>query len=211
MGHLFDSVCWQPGGLRAWRCLGPGGLGGRISSSSCAGLSSRAEHGSKRLSPIVLLVDVQPRKWAGSRADCEPRGWRSSQAASQGPGDSGQCRGEAGGEEGRGRGGPGDRQRQTCPLQGFFLMFLFCCRCSVARLRLTCCDPINCSTPGFPVPEHPPELAQTHVRWVAVLSHPLSSPSPPALNLSQHQGLFQEVGSSFFFFFNLNLFILIGG
>ena len=51
---------------------------------------------------------------------------------------------------------------------------------------------------SFPV-RHLPELAQTHVHWVndAIQpSHPLSSPSPPALNLSQHQGLFQRVGSS---------------
>ena len=51
----------------------------------------------------------------------------------------------------------------------------------------------------FPVLHHRPEFAQTHVNWVSDAiqpSHPLSSPSPPALNLSQHQGLFQWVGSS---------------
>ena len=50
------------------------------------------------------------------------------------------------------------------------------------------------STPGLPVHHHLPELAQTHVHWVSDAiqqSHPLSSPSPPALNLSQHQGRFQ--------------------
>ena len=55
-------------------------------------------------------------------------------------------------------------------------------------------DPMDCSTPGFPVLHHLLELAQTHVRGVndAIQpSHPLSSPFPPALNLSQHQGLFQ--------------------
>ena len=49
-------------------------------------------------------------------------------------------------------------------------------------------------TPGFPVLHPPPEFAQTHVHRVSDAiqsSHPLSSPSPPALNLSQHQGLFQ--------------------
>ena len=54
---------------------------------------------------------------------------------------------------------------------------------------------MDCSTPGFPVHQQPPELAQTHVHWVGdaiQLSHPLSSPSPPAFNLSQHQGLFKE-------------------
>ena len=64
---------------------------------------------------------------------------------------------------------------------------------------LTLCDTMNCSTPGFPAHHQLPELSQTHVHWVndAIQpSHPLSSPSPPALNLSQHQGLFQWVSSS---------------
>ena len=55
------------------------------------------------------------------------------------------------------------------------------------------------STSGFPVHHQLPELAQTHVHWVGYAiqpSHPLLSPSPPALNLSQHQGLFQWVSSS---------------
>ena len=55
------------------------------------------------------------------------------------------------------------------------------------------------STPGFPVQHHLPELTQTHVHWVGDAiqpSHPLSSPSPPAFNLSQHQGIFQWVSSS---------------
>ena len=58
------------------------------------------------------------------------------------------------------------------------------------------CDPMDCSTPGFPVLHHHPEFAQTHVHWVGDAiqpSHPLSPPSPPALNLFQHQGLFQRV------------------
>ena len=53
---------------------------------------------------------------------------------------------------------------------------------------------MDCSTSGFPVQHQVPELAQTHVHRVddAIQpSHPLLSPSPPALNLSQHQGLFQ--------------------
>ena len=76
--------------------------------------------------------------------------------------------------------------------------FLFFC-CSVAKSRLALCDPMNCSMPGFPVLYYLPESAQTHVYWVdnaTQPSHPLSPPSPPALNLSQHQGLFQWVSSS---------------
>ena len=58
---------------------------------------------------------------------------------------------------------------------------------------------MNCNTPGFPVLHCLPEFAQTHVHWVSdaiQLSHPLSPPSPLILNLFQHQGLFQWLGSS---------------
>ena len=58
---------------------------------------------------------------------------------------------------------------------------------------------MDCSTPGFPVHHQLPKLAQTHVHRVSDAiqpSHPLSSPSPSALNLSQHQGIFQWVSSS---------------
>ena len=58
---------------------------------------------------------------------------------------------------------------------------------------------MDCSTPGFPVLHPIPELAQTHAHQVGDViqpSHPLSFPSPPAFNLSQHQGLFQWVSSS---------------
>ena len=61
------------------------------------------------------------------------------------------------------------------------------------------CDPMDCSTPGFPVHHQLPELTQTHVHWVGDAiqpSHPLSSPSPPAFNLSHHQGLFQRIFAS---------------
>ena len=64
---------------------------------------------------------------------------------------------------------------------------------SVTQLCPTLCDPIDCSTPGLPVHHQHPEFTQTHVHWVSDTiqpSHPLSSPSPPAFNLSQHQGLF---------------------
>ena len=57
---------------------------------------------------------------------------------------------------------------------------------------------MNCSTPGFPVHHQLPKLAQTHVHWVSDAiqpSHPLSSPFPPVLNLSQHQDLSQGVSS----------------
>ena len=56
----------------------------------------------------------------------------------------------------------------------------------------------DCSVPGLPVHHQLPELTQTHVLWIGDAiqpSHPLSSPSPPAFNLSQHQGLFQWVSS----------------
>ena len=69
---------------------------------------------------------------------------------------------------------------------------------SVAQPCLTLCDPMNRSTPGLPVHHQLPESTQTHVHWVndAIKpSHPLSSPSLPALNPSQHQDLFQWVGS----------------
>ena len=65
---------------------------------------------------------------------------------------------------------------------------------SVAQSCPTLCDPMNHSTPGFRVHHQLPEFIQTHVRRVndAIQpSHPLSSPSPPAPNPSQHQGLFQ--------------------
>ena len=70
---------------------------------------------------------------------------------------------------------------------------------SVAQLCPTPWDPTDCSMPGFPVHHHLPELPQTHVHWTGDAiqpSHPLSSPSPPAFNLSQNQGLFQWVSSS---------------
>ena len=65
--------------------------------------------------------------------------------------------------------------------------------------RETFYDPMDFSTPGFPVLHHLLEFAQTHVHWVSDAtqpSHSPSSPSPPAFNLSQHQGLFQWVSSS---------------
>ena len=70
---------------------------------------------------------------------------------------------------------------------------------SVAQSCPALCDPMNRSTPGLPVHHQLPEFIQTHVHWVGDAiqpSHPLSSPSPPAPNPSQHQGLFQWVNFS---------------
>ena len=65
---------------------------------------------------------------------------------------------------------------------------------SVAQSCQTLWDPMDCSTSGVPVHHQLPELTQTHVHRVGDAtqpSHPLSSPSSPPFNLSQHQGLFQ--------------------
>ena len=70
---------------------------------------------------------------------------------------------------------------------------------SVAQSCPTLCNPMSRSTTGLPVHHQLPESTQTHVHRVGDAiqpSHPLSSPSPPAFNLSQHQGLFQWVSSS---------------
>ena len=69
---------------------------------------------------------------------------------------------------------------------------------SVIQSCLTLCNSMKCSRPGFPVHHQLPKLDQTHVHWVSdaiQLAHPLPCPSPPAFNLSQHQGLFQWVSS----------------
>ena len=69
---------------------------------------------------------------------------------------------------------------------------------SLSHVRLFA-TPWNCSTPGLPVHHQLPQFTQTHVHRVSdaiQLSHPLSSPSPPAPNPSQHQSLFQWVNSS---------------
>ena len=70
---------------------------------------------------------------------------------------------------------------------------------SVTQSCLTVSDSMNHSTPGLPVHHQLPELAHTHVHWVSDAiqpAYPLSSPSPPGLNLSQHQSLFKGVSSS---------------
>ena len=88
----------------------------------------------------------------------------------------------------------------------FFLFFLHQRKAIIPRVGFssvtqscpTVYDPMDCSTPGFPVLHQLSELAQTHAHWVSDAiqpSHHLSSPSPPAFNLSQHQGLFHSVSS----------------
>ena len=69
----------------------------------------------------------------------------------------------------------------------------------VTQSRLSLCDPMDRSTPSFPVHHQLLELTQTHFLWVGDAiqpPHPLSSPSPHAFNLSQNQGLFKSVSSS---------------
>ena len=69
---------------------------------------------------------------------------------------------------------------------------------SVTQLCLTHCDPMNCSKPGLPVHHQLPQSTQSHVHRVGDAiqsSHPLWSPFLPALNVSQHQGLFKRVSS----------------
>ena len=70
---------------------------------------------------------------------------------------------------------------------------------SVVQSCPTFCDPMNRSTPGLPVHHQLTEFTQNHVHWVGDAiqpSHPLPSPSPPELSLSEHQGLFKWVSSS---------------
>ena len=83
-------------------------------------------------------------------------------------------------------------------LQVLTLSFKILYCCSVTKSSPTLRNPMNCSTPGFSVLYYVLKFTQTHVHWVGDAiqpSHPLWPPSPPALNLSQHQVLFQWVGS----------------
>ena len=76
---------------------------------------------------------------------------------------------------------------------------MLCVCVLVAQSCPTLCDPVDCSTPGLLVHHQLLEFTHTHVHWVSDAiqpSHPLWSPSPPAFNLSQHQGLFKWVSSS---------------
>ena len=87
-------------------------------------------------------------------------------------------------------------QRGSCHLRthSFSYSFPNCC-CCVAKLCLTLCDPKDCSTPGFP-DLHCPQVCSNSCPLSDAIqpSHLLPFPSPPALHLSQHQGLFQWVG-----------------
>ena len=82
---------------------------------------------------------------------------------------------------------------------GFWIQIITSSFSSLIQSCPTNCNPMHCSTPGFPVHHQLPELAQTHVHGVGDAiqpSHPLSSLSPPAFNLSQHQDFFHWVSSS---------------
>ena len=71
--------------------------------------------------------------------------------------------------------------------------------CSVTNSCPILCNPMDCSMPGFSVLHYLPEFSQTHVHWIGNAIHPSYPPLPlssPALNLSQHQSLFKQVGSS---------------
>ena len=75
---------------------------------------------------------------------------------------------------------------------GFKSIRCCCCCCSVAKLCLTLCNPMDCSTAGFPVLQYLPEFVKIHIHWVGDTiqpSHSLPSSSPFASNLSQHQSL----------------------
>ena len=90
------------------------------------------------------------------------------------------------------QGGPSASQERSHQ-KPVLIATLDCC-CSVAQLCPTLCDPMDCSTPGLPVPQHRLKFAQVHVICIGDAiqpSRPLTPSSPSALNCSQHQGLFQ--------------------
>ena len=81
---------------------------------------------------------------------------------------------------------------------GSEFQYLICC-CLVIPLCLALCDAMDCSMKVFPALHYLPEFAQTYVHWIGYAiqpSHPLSPPSPAALNVPHHQSLFQWVSSS---------------
>ena len=78
----------------------------------------------------------------------------------------------------------------TCMTESTIKIMMTFCSSSVIKSCTTFCNPMDCSMPGFPVLQYLPKFAQTHVHWVSDAiqpSPPLSSPSNPAFNLSQHQ------------------------
>ena len=85
-------------------------------------------------------------------------------------------------------------------LSRWFLFHRVFHTCSVATSCLTLYDPMDCSSPGFPVLQYLPEFSQVHVHWIGDAiqpSHPLLPSSPSAFYLSQHQGLFKWVRCSY--------------
>ena len=99
--------------------------------------------------------------------------------------------------------GQKNQKSNSCSIWSFFghleriWMSSFSQVSSVIQSGPALCDPMDCSTPGLPVHHHLPELTQTHVHRVRDAiqpSHPLSFPSPPTFNPSQHQGVFKWVG-----------------
>ena len=83
--------------------------------------------------------------------------------------------------------------RNSYPMRGSVVLSRLHCCCSVTKSCPALCNHMDCSTPGFPVHHQLPEFAHTRIHSVddAIQpSHPLPPPSPPAFNLSQHQGLF---------------------
>ena len=78
---------------------------------------------------------------------------------------------------------------------GNLLYYAYCCCCLVTKPCPTLCDPLDCNTPGLPIPHHRLEVTQVHAHWISDAvwpSHPLLPSSPPAFNLSQHQGFSSE-------------------
>ena len=95
--------------------------------------------------------------------------------------------------------GPGFQLSATFIIKKIFAPCMLFQFSSVVQLCPTLCKPMDCSKPGLPVHHQLLEFTQTHVHWISDAiqpSHPLSTPSLPTFNLSQHQGLFQCIGSS---------------
>ena len=75
-------------------------------------------------------------------------------------------------------------------------LWIYCFCCSVAKLCPTLCNPVDCSSPGLPVPHYLPVISQVHIHWISdaiQLSQPLSTSSLSAFKLYQHLFLFFQV------------------
>ena len=93
----------------------------------------------------------------------------------------------------------GHSSERTVGQRRHYWGWAYSCRGPDAGCCYCFCDSMHCSMPGFLLLHYLPEFCQTHIQWVGDAiqpSHPLLLPSPPAHNLSQHQSLFQKVGSS---------------